>query len=71
MTTSIWFRDGGFKYFAKIACQNGGVKVLEAKNEKGEIINPDFICQQAKKAYKRIKSYGELPNEEQQEEDEA
>jgi len=50
MTTSIWFRDGDSKYFAKIACQNGGVRVLEAKNERGELVNPDFICKQATQA---------------------
>lgn len=71
MTTSIWFRDGDSKYFAKIACQNGGVRVLEAKNERGESVNPDFICKQATKAYKRIKSYGDLPHENQEQEDEA
>jgi len=67
MTTSIWFRDGDSKYFAKIACQNGGVRVLEAKNERGELVSPDFICKQATKAYKRIKSYGDLPDENQEE----
>lgn len=67
MTTSIWFRDGDSKYFAKIACQNGAVRVLEAKNERGETVNPDFICKQATKAYKRIKSYGDIPNENQEE----
>lgn len=67
MTTAMWFRDGGAKYFVKLACQNGGVKVLEAKNEKGEAIEPSFVSKQATKAYKRIKAYGDLPDENQEE----
>ena len=69
MTTTIWFRENGVRYFAKLACQNGRVKVLEAKNESGDQIDPDFICKPAVKAYKRINSYGDLPNEEQIEEE--
>jgi hypothetical protein len=69
MTTTIWFRENGTRYFAKLACQNGRVKVLEAKTEEGEQVDPEFICKPATKAYKRINSYGDLPNEEPIEEE--
>lgn len=69
MTTTIWFRENGTRYFAKLACQNGRVRVLEAKTEEGEQVDPEFICKPATKAYKRINSYGDLPNEDPIEEE--
>jgi hypothetical protein len=64
MTTSIWFNQEGRKYYAKLALQNGQPKVLQAKNEKGEEINTDFVQDSAIKALKKINSWGGLPDPE-------
>jgi hypothetical protein len=64
MTTSIWFNQEGRKYYAKLSLQNGKPKVLQAKNEKGEEINTDFVQDSAIKALKKINSWGGLPDPE-------
>jgi hypothetical protein len=64
MTTNIWFNHEGRKYYAKLALQNGQAKVLEAKNEEGKQVEPEFVQASAIKAYKKINSWGGLPDPE-------
>jgi hypothetical protein len=64
MTTNIWFNHEGRKYYAKLALQNGEAKVLEAKNEEGKQVDPEFVQTSAIKAYKKINSWGGLPDAE-------
>jgi hypothetical protein len=66
MTTSIWFNHEGRKYYAKLALQNGGAKVLEAKTEEGRQVDPQFVQDSAIKAHKRINSWGGLPDPEEE-----
>lgn len=61
MTTNIWFTQQGKRYFAKLACQNGSTRVLEAKNEEGQLVDPAFVEETATKAHKRINKWGYLP----------
>ena len=68
MTTSIWFNHNGKKYYARMACQNGKPKVLEAKCEEGRQIDPEYIQPFALKAHKRINSWGEIEKESEQDE---
>lgn len=68
MTTSIWFNHNGKKYFARMACQNGRAKVLEAKTEEGQTVDPEYIQQVAVKAHKRINSWGEIATGDEQNE---
>lgn len=68
MTTSIWFNHNGKKYFARMACQNGKPKVLEAKTEEGQQVDPEYIQQVAVKAHKRISSWGEIAKGDEQNE---
>jgi hypothetical protein len=64
MTTSIWFHHEGKRYFAKIACQNGTAKVLEAKTEEGKEVDTQYIEPHAVKAHKRIHNWGYIPEPE-------
>jgi hypothetical protein len=64
MTTNIWFNHEGRKYYAKLALQNGEAKVLEAKTEEGKEVEPEFVQASAIKAYKKINSWGGLPDPE-------
>jgi hypothetical protein len=61
MTTNIWFNHEGKKFYAKLALQNGQAKVIEAKDEEGRQVNPEFVQSPAVKAHKKITSWGELP----------
>jgi len=61
MTTNIWFTQSGKRYFAKLACQNGATRVLEAKTEEGQAVDPSFIEETAIKANKRINKWGYIP----------
>jgi hypothetical protein len=64
MTTTIWFSQEGKKYYAKLALQNGRAEVLEAKTEEGKIVDPEFVQLSAHRAYKKINSWGGLPEPE-------
>ena len=68
MTTNIWFNHNGKKYFARMACQNGRAKVLEAKTEEGQPVDAEYIQQIAFKAHKRINSWGEIATGDEQNE---
>jgi hypothetical protein len=68
MTTNIWFTHNGKRYFAKMACQNGSAKVLEAKTEEGQQVDPEYIQQFASKAHKRINNWGEIEKGDEQNE---
>lgn len=70
MTTAIWFSHEGKKYYAKLACQNGSTRVLEAKNEEGKNVEPSFIEESAIKANKRISKWGYIPEPQEEAESE-
>ena len=70
MSTVIWFNQSGKRYFAKLACQNGTTRVLEAKTENGEVVDPSFIEDTAIKAQKRINNWGYLPETQEETESE-
>jgi len=61
MSTVIWFNQDGKRYCAKLACQNGATRVLEAKTEEGQVVEPSFVEATAIKAHKRINNWGYLP----------
>jgi hypothetical protein len=68
MTTNIWFNHNGKRYFAKMACQNGSAKVLEAKTEEGQQVDPQYLHPFAVKAHKRINHWGEIEKGNEQDE---
>jgi hypothetical protein len=70
MSTVIWFNQNGKRYYAKLACQNGATRVLEAKTENGEVVDPFFIEDTAIKTHKRINNWGYLPKTQEETEGE-
>ena len=70
MSTTIWFNQEGKRYFAKLACQNGATRVLEAKTEDGQVVEPSFIEDTAIKAHRRINKWGYIPEPEEANESE-
>ena len=70
MSTVIWFNQEGKRYCAKLACQNGATRVLEAKTEEGQVVEPSFVEATAIKAHRRINNWGYLPETQEETEGE-